>query len=47
MDAESRFSVSTIARSYYHCPGIREVRIVDYPAEEQHKSDYEEIRLEV
>ncbi|MBO4537466.1 MAG: DNA topoisomerase IV subunit A, partial [Erysipelotrichaceae bacterium] len=31
MDAESRFSVSALARSYYHCTGIREVRIVDYP----------------
>ncbi len=46
MDIESRFSVTTVGKTYYRCPGIREVRIVDFPAEEQ-KKEYEELRLEV
>lgn len=47
MDIESRFGSSSIGKDYYHYNGIREIKIVDYPADKDKPADYEELRLEV
>ena len=46
MNAESRFSASGIKDIWYHYDGIKEIRIVDYPAEKRDEQ-FEELRLEV
>ncbi|MBR0385147.1 MAG: DNA topoisomerase IV subunit A [Erysipelotrichaceae bacterium] len=47
MNKDARFSNPLTNRPFYHETGIQEVRIVDFPPEEDAKLSYEEVKLEV
>lgn len=45
LSAAQRFSINTIGENWYHYPGLKEVRIIDIPVQQENKD--EQLTLEV